>query len=457
MKLRQPPSLTGLVSRRIVAFTVLAMVLQFGIVLAEYWSDDSELGRFIIEHETDALSEGITVRNGKLTFALSHEMRERYTNRGDDGDGALYLRVRTANGAILFSSCEAICQAHFLPVEINPPAFWQRQIAPGKPLSVAGGRSFTVGSQEVFVELAVVKDPHSFIYNVLFHELRDHLIIPMLLMFGLVAGATILSIRAALKPVIEAAEAADNIDPRNALDHLPTRGMPREIANFANAVNRVLVRVADLIQAQKIFSTAIAHEIRTPVAIVRMELERIDGERARKAERDLDALTHMLEQLTSLAKLDVVDSASFRMVSLSDLANDSVAALAPFVFANGHSLEFDDAGTSPVYAVPSLIENTIRNLVENAVRHTPKGTHIVVRTGPGRRLDVIDDGPGFGSAAARVLEGGRIKSSDKLGVGLKIVERIAALHGAVLTLDSDDGKGTRVRLDFPAPAEPSAA
>jgi len=213
--------------------------------------------------------------------------------------------------------------------------------------------------------------------------------------------------------------------------------------------------VADLIQAQKIFSTAIAHEIRTPVAIVRMELERIDGDRARKAERDLDALTHMLEQLTALAKLDVVERASFRTVSLGDLANASVAALAPFVFANGHSLEFDDAAASPVHAVPSLIENTIRNLVENAVRHTPKGTHIIVRTGPGPTLAVIDDGPGFGSASARVLEGGWIKSSDALGVGLKIVERIAGLHHAALSLDSEAGRGTRVRLDFPDTGAPS--
>ncbi len=453
----QNRSLIGLVSWRIVAFTVLAMLLEFGIVLIEYWSDESELGRFLVAQETETLAQGIKVADGKLTFVMSPEMIERYVMRKDETVGDIYLRVRTAEGQVLFSSCEAACQTHFFPVEINPPTFWQRDIAPGKPVSVTGGRSFNVSGQEVFVELAVLKDPHGFVYNVLFHELRDHLIIPMPLMFGLVAGATILSVWAALKPVVAAAQAADRIDPRAALEPLPTEGMPREIANFANAVNRVLGRVADLIQAQKIFSTAIAHEIRTPVAIVRMELERIEGERARKAEKDLDALTHMLEQLTALAKLDVVDSRSFRTVSLGDLANDSVAALAPFVFANGHTLEFDDEGISPVYAVPSLIENTIRNLVENAVRHTPKGTHIVVRTGPGRTLNVIDDGPGFGLASGRVLESGRIKSSDALGVGLKIVERIAGLHGAVLSLESDGGAGTRVRLDFPPPDEPSAA
>ena len=456
-------SLIGIVAWRIVIFAMLALVLEFVIVIIEYWSNDEDLAGFIITEETEQLASGIVATNDRLSFVMSPSLVERYTMRDDEGEGGIFVRVRTAAGAVLYSNCEEMCQRHFLPIEVNPPDLWQREIAPGKPLSVAGGRSFTVAGHEVFVELAVLRDPHNFVVGVLLHELRDHLIIPMPLMFGLVAGATILSVGAALKPVVAAAREADQIDPRAALQPLPTDGMPREVATLAQAVNRLLERVADLIQSQKIFSTSIAHEIRTPVAVVRMELERIADPRARKAEKDLDALTHMLEQLTSLAKLDVVDASAFRTLDLETIAGDSVAALAPYVFESGRTLEFvADPQTKPIRGVPALIENTISNLVGNAVKHTPKGTHITVRAAAPAVLEVTDTGPGFSQAPAQVLERGRIKSSDALGVGLRIVERIAELHQAQLVVDSERGKGTCVRIAFPEeelaqPAEDRAA
>ncbi len=102
----------------------------------------------------------------------------------------------------------------------------------------------------------------------------------------------------------------------------------------------------------------------------------------------------MLEQLTSLAKLDVVDASAFRTLDLETIAGDSVAALAPYVFESGRTLEFvADPQTNPIRGVPALIENTISNLVGNAVKHTPKGTHITVRAAAPAVLEVTDTGP----------------------------------------------------------------
>ena len=140
---------------------------------------------------------------------------------------------------------------------------------------------------------------------------------------------------------------------------------------------------------------------------------------------------------------------NFRTLDLNDIAGDSVEALAPFVFANGHTLELSCEGNASIRAVPALIENTIANLVQNAVRHTPAGTHITVRTHPGRVLEVCDDGPGFAAVQSRHLDTGRIKSSDALGVGLKIVERIADLHGARLSIGAGASGGSRIAIEFP--------
>ncbi|HEX2019294.1 MAG TPA: hypothetical protein VGO17_10190 [Aurantimonas sp.] len=81
-------------------------------------------------------------------------------------------------------------------------------------------------------------------------------------------------------------------------------------------MNRAFGRVEELIRSQKIFAASIAHEIRTPVSIVKLELARIDNPRARKAEGDLDSLTHVLEQLTAPARVDATEGEAFTLEPL---------------------------------------------------------------------------------------------------------------------------------------------
>ena len=93
----------------------------------------------------------------------------------------------------------------------------------------------------------------------------------------------------------------------------------------------------------------------------------------------------------------------------------------------------------------------IRNLVENAMKHTPAGTAITVRVEAPARIVVADDGPGFASGgAASRTELASVKASGSLGVGLRIAERIAALHHGSLSVVSKPGQGTVVSLDLPA-------
>jgi signal transduction histidine kinase len=229
--------------------------------------------------------------------------------------------------------------------------------------------------------------------------------------------------------------------------------MPLEIARFATAVNRSIDRVGELIRAQKLFTSAIAHEIRTPAAIVRMELERIDHPGARKALGDLDSLTHILEQLTALARLEAVDAAAWSRVDLAKLGEDVVGAVAPYVFESGRTIAFADNGAVDVEAVPALVETLVRTLVENAVRHTPRGTSITVTAGPGPVVAVADDGPGFdGRKRDEIPDVGTVQAGGSLGIGLKIVEKIAALHGASVERTSAGEGGAVVTVRFPQPS-----
>ncbi len=462
--MKPAPTLLRLVAGRILLFALAAMILQIGIVLLDYWNNPEELGRRLIETQTESLAADLSVVNGRLIFAPSAETARRFPSAPQQedkedseskeqdpvGDG-YFARIRTPDGTVLFSNCQEECAEHFLPLDLNLPDFWQRTIRPGLPLMLTGGQTINVSGRTVAVEFATSGDPEGLVWRVLRHELFDHMLVPMSLMLVLVIGATILSIRNALTKVSLAAEAADRMDPRKAPQPLLTEGMPREIARLAHATNRALTRAAELVRSQKLFASAIAHEIRTPVSIVRMELERIDHERARKALLDLDSLTHTLEQLTALARLEAAEDEAFVETDIGTFAHDVVSHMAPLVFAKGKSISFMNQGGDRARMIPALIETLIRNLIENAVKHTPPGTAIVVATGPGATLSVSDNGGAAWPKTASQIElnGGIARPGDGVGIGLTIVQKIVDIHHGLMSIDRGTSAGSSVRIVLP--------
>lgn len=350
-------------------------------------------------------------------------MAGRYGN----GNTGYVARIRDIDGRVIFASCSDACEQHFLPADIRPPDFWLRIVKAGKPLTLVGGRAFVINGRSYLIDVASMGDPAGVVSGVLWKEVREHMIVPMSILLVLVLGATLISVRWALRPVHAAAVAADAIDPMDARSHLSTTGMPLEIAHLAEAMNRVFERVGELMKSQKVLTSGIAHEVRTPLAAIKLELGRIDHPRARKAEADLDELSSFVGQLTALARLDSFDHGMFTDVDLAQTAAEVVEQLAPWVYQNSHSLDLElQADVVMVSAVESLLKDSVRNLVENAVKHTPVGTNIIVRVTP-KALQAEDRNARLsGDVSLRQP----MKANDGLGIGLKIVQRIAILHGA---------------------------
>lgn len=445
---RRARPLGRIVALRIVLFAALAMLAQLAAVLVDYGSDPENLARLLLEQETSELAGGLTRNGTRLAYQLPAEIAARY-----DVAGSGYVaRVRTPNGVVLFSHCDEACTEHFLPLDLNPPSFWLRIMRPGYPLTFAGGRTVELGDRLAFIEIAVTGDPQHAVWRVLAHEVLDHMVLPMSLTLIFVLGATLLSIRAALRPVTAAAEQAERLDALSPDARIEEAGMPREIAQFAGAVNRSYARTRELMNAQKLFTSAIAHEIRTPLAVIRLELEHIDHPAARRTTAELDELSHFVEQLVTLARLEASDRSGFKPVGLGEIGRDIVATMAPFVYAQGASIAFEESGNSSVDGNAALLKDAVRNLIENAVRHGGPGVSVVVRSDDGPGLSVSDDGRGFDPARGPATQApeapGHYKRAGGLGIGLEIVRRIAALHGGRLELDAVAPHGTRARLVF---------
>ncbi len=414
------PTLGAILARRIAFFAVLAMVLQLAVIFSDYYWNVGELSRLFVEQETERLASGIAMdENGAIHYRLPESVEGRYSQ----AQTGYVARVREADGGLVFQSCDAACESRFLPPDINPPDFWLRSLQPGKPLTLVGGRAFTVGERRFVVDVATTGDPQDVLSDVFWNEVIEHMIVPMSILLVLVLGATLLSVRQALKPVRIAAEAAERIDPMDSRSHLQFQDMPREIAHLAEAVNRAFERVGELMKSQKILTSGIAHEVRTPLAAIKLELGHIDHPRARKAEADLDDLVRFVGQITALARLDTFDHGMFEEVDLVALSSGVVEQLAPWVYENDHSLEFSaQVDAAIVQGVPALLKDALRNLIDNAVRHTPARTDIVVRVS--RNLIRVEDRHPAGIRQACDVTA----HTDGLGIGLKIVERIAAIH-----------------------------
>lgn len=420
----KPMPLGQIVARRIVLFALLAMLAQLLIVLADYYWNDEELGRLLVEQEVAELAAGIKTLGASAVFELPTELSDRYGNQ----TSGYFARIRDASGQVLFTNCADQCVEHFLPIDLKAPDFWLRIINPGKPLTLAGGETLRMEHQSFVVEAATIGDPKKRVDAVLWHEVTDHMIVPMGILVVFVLGATLLSISTALRPVRRAAREAKAINGTDASSRLDTMGMPLEVAQLAGAVNAAFERVRHLMDAQKLLTSAIAHEVRTPLAIIKLELERIDHPRARKAENDLDDLVRFVHQLSSLAILDGVDRRQFHAINVNKLAEELVQSLAPWVYQLEHSIAFEHAGDLVVPAIESLIRDALRNLIENAVKHTAAGTAITVKVDGNGTVSVCDDG------RSRLSPGGSIRSGTR-GIGLEIVERIASIHGAKFGFD----------------------
>jgi len=152
----------------------------------------------------------------------------------------------------------------------------------------------------------------------------------------------------------------------------------------------------------------------------------------------------LVEQLTTLARLEGAGLAKAATIQPAEMAEQVVSALAPLVYASGKTIEFIDKGPTPFKGHPALVENALRNLVENAIRHTGAGANISVEAGPGPAFSVCDDGHFAGESEKKALAG----SADRIGLGLKIVGRIAEIHGGSFEWTKVPGQGATARISF---------
>ena len=308
--------------------------------------------------------------------------------------------------------------------------------------------------------------------HVLLASLRGTLL-PLLLVLPLLAVGVGWTVRRALRPLHALGHRVAARSPR-ALDALPQDGVPAEVQPLVHALNGLLGRVAEQVAGERRFTADAAHELRTPIAAIRMQAQVAQGatqDEERRAALDAtiagcDRATRLVDQLLQLARLEA-DAVDAQPAAGRDTPTDLAAVAARLVRelsdaarARGQQIRLE-CPPQPVDVPMSaaLAAVLLRNLLDNALRYGPDGGTVAVQLLPaqathGVRLCVEDAGPGLSDADLarlgerffRVLGSGQSGS----GLGWSIVRRLARLHALQLHIDRSPALGgLRVTVDWP--------
>lgn len=271
-----------------------------------------------------------------------------------------------------------------------------------------------------------------------------------------------------LAPLVAVTDAVAGRKPES-LAPLALPAVPDELQPLVAALNDLLARLGDALDRQRAFTADAAHELRTPLAALQLQVQliersRTDAERAQAVARlkaGLQRTAHVVEQLLTLARQEGAASGdAFTLLDLHALAGLAMAELAPLAHAKGIDLGMSsEEAPVPINGESAALHILLSNLLGNALRYTPAGgrVDVCVCLTPEQAccLEVSDTGPGIPDAErARVFDRffrGETVESGGSGLGLAIVQRIAQRHGAQVTLhDGPAGNGLRVRVLFPA-------
>ncbi len=296
-----------------------------------------------------------------------------------------------------------------------------------------------------------------------------NLLVPLAFALVVLGVLVYLSVSRATRPLGNVQGQVAQRDPEN-LQPIAVDDCPAEIVPLVDGLNRLFVRVTRSIDNERRFTADAAHELRTPIAALRMQAQVAraaadDRERRHALDNVIagcDRATHLVEQLLTLARLDP----SFvrlqpESCDLYAVAKTVIGEIAPSAVAKGVELELDDGSPTLARGDAALLGILVRNLVDNAVRYSPARTTVRVHIAPadantGPILTVTDEGPGvpadelskLGERFYRAMGTGESGS----GLGLSIVKRIVELHDSVVRFEAGvGGKGLQVTVVFALP------
>ena len=296
------------------------------------------------------------------------------------------------------------------------------------------------------------------------HRLELALVIGLPLLAVLVSVGGWFLAGAALKPVrdlVEEADAISAVAARGQRRHLSVPETGEELADLARHLNELIARIEAALEHERAFLDDASHDLRTPISIVRSELELARMQTAEGTElahaldsslEEVDRLDRLAVNLLVLARTRSAGPRPSEPVELGALSRRAAQTVARS--RDGNAVPVSVTGSARVRGDEDAIERAVLNIVDNAARHANSHVDVEVSSGADRAVVLVrDDGPGFppellGQAAGRFVRGHN-GGPNSAGLGLAIVDAIAAAHGGELEIENGPEGGAEVQLRLP--------
>ena len=267
-----------------------------------------------------------------------------------------------------------------------------------------------------------------------------------------------ITLRHTLKPLREISDSAAAISPHSLHARLKTESVPAEIAPLVDSFNRVLARLERGYRVQQEFLGNAAHELKTPLALIRAQIElRGDGENDRDSLLgDVEYMTRQVQQLLLLAEASEAHNYTFAPVRVQEIADEAASYLQRMAESATVRLMVSAAGDVTWQADRGALFTLLKNLLENAIQHAPAKTAVSVEI-QRDALTVRDWGPGVDVAQLPLLFERFWRAAHRrdhgAGLGLAICQEIALAHGWCLTVEQAE-PGLRFRLSGEKRSDP---
>ncbi|MEO3989440.1 two-component system sensor histidine kinase PmrB [Pseudocitrobacter cyperus] len=315
--------------------------------------------------------------------------------------------------------------------------------------------------EQIDLEVASIIQGHNNAKHIQ-HEVREavaSLLVPSLVIIGLALFVCMKAVKRITRPLSDLQKELDARTPDN-LQPIHLEKTVLEVDAVISAINLLVARLTQTLDRERLFTADVAHELRTPLAGLRLHLELIEKAHAIDVApllQRLDQMTNSVAQLLQLARVGQSFSAgSYQRVELmEDVISPLKDELETMLKGREQTLAIaDHQPTVTVAGDATLIRVMVRNLVENACRYSPTHSTITlsVAASPTPMLFVEDEGPGIDESKVGELSQAFVRMDSRyggIGLGLSIVTRIAQLHEAAFYLQNrEDRKGTRAWIAF---------
>jgi two-component system, OmpR family, sensor kinase len=323
----------------------------------------------------------------------------------------------------------------------------------GERFLLTGSRKVMVGADAYWIRLAVVGEGFRPFLPAVGNEIVQHVLIPLVPLTILLLLFNFLVVRRTLEPLNSAVRDADALDPAVITRRLGEPQSPWEVRALVRAVNRALDRLERAIRALQEFAGDAAHELRTPLSIMTLTAGRLpEGEEKRKLQQDTAGMARLVNQMLDMAYANALEIDEGARADLTAISERVISQLTPLAIERGREIRFENAGSVVIRGHSEAIARALRNVVENALVHTPAGSAVVVTSGPGAEYTVRDHGPGIRMAdRARIFQRFRQaerRKSGGTGLGLGIVLAIVRAHGGRVEIEDAPGGGCMFRMVF---------